>query len=107
LPLPQGHGSLRPGLAIVVNHEPSRMRPMHSTLLADATFHHLLLAFDQDIANTARQEPCALCAGVLHSGRYRRGEHRSAVGLLDHLQTRGDQDVPDFVGQKSGVFASG
>ena len=49
LPLPQGHGSLRPGLAIVVNAlEPRRMDPMYSTLLADATFHQLLLAFDQD-----------------------------------------------------------
>jgi hypothetical protein len=54
---------------------------MYSTLLADATFHQLLLAFDQDIANTARQEPCALCTGVLHSGRYRRKPRGRPAGL--------------------------
>jgi len=54
---------------------------MYSNLLADATFHRLLLAFDQDIANTARQEPCAVCAGVLHSGRYRRKPRGRPAGL--------------------------
>jgi hypothetical protein len=54
---------------------------MYSTLLADATFHQLLLAFDHDIANTARQEPCALCTGVLHSGRYRRKPRGRPAGL--------------------------
>ena len=54
---------------------------MYSTVLADATFHQLLLAFDQDIANTARQEQRALCAGVLHSGRYRRKPRGRPAGL--------------------------
>jgi hypothetical protein len=54
---------------------------MYSTLLADAPFHQLLLTFDQDIANTARQEPCALCAWVLHSGRYRRKPRGRPAGL--------------------------
>jgi hypothetical protein len=54
---------------------------MYSTVLADATFHQLLLAFDQDIANTARQEQRALCTGVLHSGRYRRKPCGRPAGL--------------------------
>jgi hypothetical protein len=58
---------------------------MYSTLLADATFHQLLLAFDQDIANTARQEPCALCAGVLHSGRYRRNLTQLAAPIVENV----------------------
>ncbi len=45
---------------------------MYSTLLADAAFHELLLVLDQDIAISARREPCRLCRGVLHSARYRR-----------------------------------
>jgi hypothetical protein len=40
--------------------------------LADATFHHLLLAFDADLADAARAERCALCSGALHSARYPR-----------------------------------
>jgi hypothetical protein len=60
-------------LAIVVNDlELRRMHSLYSTLLADATFHELLLVFDQDIAISARREPCLLCSGVLHSARYRR-----------------------------------
>jgi len=61
---------------------------MYSTLLADATFHQLLLAFDQDIANTARQEPCVLCAGVLHSGRYRRKPRGRPAGLCEEHDWR-------------------
>ena len=54
---------------------------MYSTLLADATFHELLLVFDQDIAISARREPCLLCRGVLHSARYRRKSRGRPAGL--------------------------
>lgn len=48
------------------------MPPLYQALLADARFHALLLAFDRDLADTARCGGCALCNGVLHSARYRR-----------------------------------
>ena len=44
---------------------------MYSTLLADATFHELLLAYDRDLADTAREAGCP-CGGVLHSAKYPR-----------------------------------
>jgi hypothetical protein len=69
-------------LAIVVNAiELRRMHPMYSTLLADAAFHELLLVFDQDIAISARREPCLLCRGVLHSARYLRKPRGRPAGL--------------------------
>ena len=43
---------------------------MYQSLLSDARFHDLLLAFDRDLANAARNAGCALCSGVLHSARY-------------------------------------
>jgi hypothetical protein len=42
------------------------------SLLADATFHNLLLAFDADLAEIARGERCRDCGGALHSAKYRR-----------------------------------
>lgn len=57
------------------------MHSLYSTLLADATFHELLLVFDQDIAISARREPCLLCSGVLHSARYRRKSRGRPAGL--------------------------
>ena len=57
------------------------MHSLYSTLLADATFHELLLVFDQDIAISARREPCLLCSGVLHSARYRRKPRGRPAGL--------------------------
>jgi hypothetical protein len=69
-------------LAIVVNDlELRRMHSLCSTLLADATFHELLLVFDQDIAISARREQCLLCRGVLHSARYRRKPRGRPAGL--------------------------
>ena len=44
---------------------------MYSTLLANATFHELLLAYDRDLADTAREAGCP-CGGVLHSAQYSR-----------------------------------
>ena len=57
------------------------MHSLYSTLLADATFHELLLVFDQDIAISARREQCLLCRGVLHSARYRRKPRGRPAGL--------------------------
>ena len=45
---------------------------MYRELLADATFHHLLLACDADLADAARAGRCRLCSGVLHSATYSR-----------------------------------
>jgi hypothetical protein len=43
---------------------------LYQSLLSDARFHDLLLAFDGDLADAARNAGCALCSGVLHSARY-------------------------------------
>jgi hypothetical protein len=40
------------------------------SLLSDAQFHNLLLAFDRGLADATRNAGCALCSGVLHSARY-------------------------------------
>src|SRR5579864_1347167 len=71
LPLPHGQGSLRPGLAIVVGTlAPRRTHPLYLDLLADATFHQLLLTCDRDLADTARGAGCKRCSGVVHSAHY-------------------------------------
>jgi hypothetical protein len=76
-------------LTIVVNDlELRRMHSLYSTLLADATFHELLLVFDQDIAVSARREPCLLCSGVLHSARYRRKPRGGPAGLGEEHDCR-------------------
>ncbi len=43
---------------------------MYRDLLADATFHELLLAYDRDLADAARCAGCARCSGVVHSAPY-------------------------------------
>ena len=45
---------------------------LYRDLLADATFHQLLLACDADLADAARAERCGLCGGALHSACYPR-----------------------------------
>lgn len=54
---------------------------MYATLLADIRFHDLLLACDQDIADTCRAEGCELCGGRLHSARYPRKPRGRACRL--------------------------
>ena len=77
------------GLAIVVNDlEPRRTPPLYSTLLADATFHELLLVFDRDIAIAARRGRCLLCGSVLHSAQYRRKPRGRPAGLGDEHDWR-------------------
>ncbi len=44
---------------------------MYSALLANASFHELLLAYDRDLADTTRARGCG-CGGVLHSAKYPR-----------------------------------
>jgi len=45
---------------------------LYRDLLADATFHQLLLACDADLADAARAGRCVLCGGALHSACYPR-----------------------------------
>ena len=45
---------------------------MYRAVLSDARFHELLLAFDQDLASSARAAGCGRCGGVLHSARFPR-----------------------------------
>jgi len=55
---------------VVSTLEPRRAHPLYRDLLADATFHALLLAYDRDLADTARCAGCARCSGVVHSAPY-------------------------------------
>ena len=57
-------------------------------MLADARFHELLLAFDRDLAATARASGCARCGGVLHSARFRRKPRGSPAGLGEGHEQR-------------------
>jgi hypothetical protein len=81
--------------------------------MADATFHELLLDFDQDIAIAARRERCLLCRGMLHSARYRRKPRGRPAGLgeahdwrfsfccaLDGCRTRKTPPSLRFLGRK-------
>ena len=43
---------------------------MYRSLLSDARFYTLLLAFDRDLADAARGAGCTQCGGVVHSGHY-------------------------------------
>jgi hypothetical protein len=43
---------------------------LYPSLLSDARFHNLLLAFDRDLADAACNAGCPRCSGVLHSARY-------------------------------------
>jgi hypothetical protein len=53
---------------------------VYQALLADVGFHQLLLNFDHDMADTAREQGCP-CGGVLHSARYRRKPRGLPAGL--------------------------
>jgi hypothetical protein len=54
---------------------------LYRELLADATFHNLLLAFDADLAETARAGHCPICGGVLHSAKFARKPRGRACTL--------------------------
>ncbi len=57
------------------------MHSLYGTLLANASFHDLLLACDQDLADTCRAGGCKPCGGVLHSARYQRKPRGRSVRL--------------------------
>jgi len=61
---------------------------LYRTLLADARFYELLLAFDRDIAVAARAVGCARCGGVLHSARFRRKPRGGPAGLGEAYDQR-------------------
>ena len=54
---------------------------MYQAVLADAKFHEQLLAFDRDLAASARTARCRLCGGALHSGSYARKPRGGPAGL--------------------------
>ncbi len=56
---------------------------MYQALLADARFHRLLLAIDDDIAADCRAAGCGRCGGVLHSARFRRKPRGRPAALDD------------------------
>src|ERR1700719_4426075 len=80
LPLLQGQRSFRPILAISPTSF-QRTDPVYQAVLADAKFHEQLLAFDRDLAASARAARCRLCGGALHSGSYDRKPRGGPAGL--------------------------
>src|SRR5262249_350209 len=54
---------------------------MYQSLLSDASFHELLLAFDRDLADAARSAGCALCSGAVHSAHYWRKPRGRGCGV--------------------------
>lgn len=61
---------------------------MYQALLADARFHRLLLAIDDDIAAGCRAAGCGRCGGVLHSARFRRKPRGCPAGLDEAYDQR-------------------
>ncbi len=55
---------------------------MYQAVLADTKFHEQLLAFDRDLAASARAARCRLCGGALHSGSYARKPRGGPAGLV-------------------------
>jgi hypothetical protein len=55
---------------------------VYQAVLADAKFHEQLLAFDRDLAATARAARCWRCGGVLHSASYDRKPRGGPAGLV-------------------------
>jgi len=57
----------------------------YSSLLCDARFHNLLLAFDRDLAAVAREAGCGRCSGVLHcAGYWRKPRGRACIVGPEH-----------------------
>jgi len=85
---------------------------LYSSLLADATFHEQLLAYDRDLADAAREAGCP-CGGVLHSAKYPRKprprlhrlgpEHQTRFSYccaVDGCRSRTTPPSPRFLGRK-------
>ncbi len=64
---------------------------MYQALLADARFHRLLLAIDDDIAADCRAAGCGRCGGALHSARFRRKPRGRPAGLSAGLDDAADR----------------
>jgi hypothetical protein len=86
---------------------------LYRDLLADATFHELLLAYDRDLADTTRRAGCAHCCGVVHSAPYWRKprgrpcrlgrEHDQRLSFccaLDGCRSRATPPSLRFLGRK-------
>ena len=61
---------------------------MYQAVLADAKFHEQLLAFDRDIAASARAARCWLCGGALHSAPYDRKPRGVPAGVSGAYRQR-------------------
>lgn len=61
---------------------------MYQAVLADARFHEQLLAFDRDIAASARAARCRLCGGTLHSAPYDRKPRGVPAGVRGAYRER-------------------
>ena len=61
---------------------------MYQALLADAKFHRLLLAIDDDLVADCRAAGCGRCGGVLHAARFRRKPRGRPSGLGDGYDQR-------------------
>src|SRR6266403_475892 len=92
--------------------------PLYRDLLADAKFHELLLAYDRDLADTARCTGCARCSGVVQSAPYWRkprgrpcrlgGEHDRRFSFccaVDGCRSRATPPSLRFLGPKVYIAA--
>ena len=61
---------------------------MYQAVLADTKFHEQLLAFDRDLAASARAARCWLCGGALHSGAYARKPRGGPAGVSEAYRQR-------------------
>lgn len=61
---------------------------MSHPVLADGSFHRLLLRADEEIAQEAREGGCVVCGGPLHSGNYARKPRGRPPGLGDEYDVR-------------------
>jgi len=61
---------------------------LYQAVLADARFHHQLLAFDQDLSEATRAAGCKPCGGKLHSARFSRKPRGVPLGLDEQYRRR-------------------
>ena len=60
---------------------------MYQNILADIGFHQLLLKYDHDMADSAKEQRCH-CGGALHSAQYRRKTKGLPAGLDKEVYCR-------------------
>ena len=61
---------------------------MYRTLLADASFHEVLLAFDRDLATREQANGCPRCGGVLHAAPFWRKPRGVPKGMSEEHARR-------------------